>query len=162
MLSKSWRHIYRLIPDKILYLVIYFVLKRSLSICHIIQGHFQQVLIDLGFHFQNKIHFHKYFVFYLLTNVYTKNNNRNFCLFVYLQSYNDKSKFSSLQTVPPNQNTWCVNEPFFCKMLAYRVLALIFLYTLKKIPWKNYVKFWKWNLKRTSQSAKIRFRENQI
>ena len=32
-------------------------------------------------------------------------------------------------------------------------LALIFLYTLKKIPWKNYVRFWKWNLKRTPQSV---------
>ena len=32
-------------------------------------------------------------------------------------------------------------------------LALIFLYTLGKILWKNYVRFWKWNLKCTLQSA---------
>ena len=31
---------YTLKAYKILYLTIYFVLKRSLSICHIIQGHF--------------------------------------------------------------------------------------------------------------------------
>ena len=42
-----------------------------------------------------------------------------------------------------------VNEPFLHKMLVL-FLALIFLYTLKKIPWKNFVMFWKWNLKTCS------------
>ena len=30
---------------------------------------------------------------------YGKSDTRNFCLFVYLRSYNDKSKFSFLETV---------------------------------------------------------------
>ena len=41
-------------------------------------------------------------------------------------------------------------------------VALIYLCILKRIPWKNYVRLWKWNIKSTSQSAKIRFPENQI
>ena len=36
-------------------------------------------------------------------------------------------------------------------------LALIFFYTLKKISWKNYVRFWKWNFKRTLQLAQNLF-----
>ena len=31
------------------------------------------------------------------------------------------------------------------------------MYTLNKIPSKNYVRFWQWNLKRTSQSAQNSF-----
>ena len=64
--------IYRLITYKILYLAIYIVFKRSLSICHVIQRHFQLVSIDFGFHFQNQNCFPKYFGFYLLTTVYIK------------------------------------------------------------------------------------------
>ena len=63
--------------------MIYFVFKRNCSIFHIMQGHFQQVPIDLGFHFQNQKNFLKYFGPYLLTTVYTKSNTRNFCLFIY-------------------------------------------------------------------------------
>ena len=37
------------------------------------------------------------------------------------------------------------------------ILALIFLYTLKKIPWKNCVRFYKGNLKCTHQSAQESF-----
>ena len=33
-----------------------------------------------------------------------KNNTRNFCLFVYLQSYNNKSKFSFLQPMQSSRN----------------------------------------------------------
>ena len=61
-----------------------------------------------------------------IDHINTKDDIRNFCLFVYLRSYNDKSIIK---------------------------VYLIFLYTLEKIPWKNYVRFWKWNLKRTPQSA---------
>ena len=38
-----------------------------------------------------------------------------------------------------------------------RFLALIFPYTLKKIRWKKYVRFWKWNLKCTTQSTQNSF-----
>ena len=40
ILSSAWQHIYHLIAYKIIYLTIYFVFKRGLSICHIIQRHF--------------------------------------------------------------------------------------------------------------------------
>ena len=124
--------IYHLIAYKMLYLTGYFVSKRSLAICHIIQGHIQQVLIDLGFHFQNCKHFLEYFGFYLLTTVYKKNDTRNFCLFFYFQSYNDKSKFSFLQTVYSRRNTSYLRTRHFYVKCQYRFLALIFLYTLKK------------------------------
>ena len=45
--------LYHLIAYKIPFLTVYFVFKTSLAICHIIQGYFQQVPIDLGFHFKN-------------------------------------------------------------------------------------------------------------
>ena len=112
------------------------------------------MLIDLGFHFQSCQHFLKYFGFYLLTTVYQKSDGRNFCLFVYFQSC------SYLQTSQ------------FCVKCYYRFLILISLYTLKKIPWKYYVRFWKWSLKRTLQSAqnvnydfirqRLGFNEDQI
>ena len=74
-----------------------------------------------------------------------KNDTMNFCLFVYFRSYN-KSKFSFLKTV-------LVSKPF----LAPFFLALIFLHILNKIPWENYVRLWKFNLKRTPQSAQNSF-----
>ena len=76
-----------------------------------------------------------------------------FGLFVYLRSYNDKSKFSFLETVQSNRNTSYLRTSYFCAKCYYHFLALIFLYTLEKIQLKNYVRFWKWNLKRTHQSA---------
>ena len=75
-----------------------------------------------------------------------KQFSRNFCLLVYLQSYNEKSKFLFLQTVELSRNT--SYKPFLRK-----ILAIIFLYTSKTTPWKNYFRFWKWNLKRTPQST---------
>ena len=38
--------------------------------------------------------------------------------FVHLQSYNDKSEFSFLQTVQSSRNVLFASDPFFCKMLA--------------------------------------------
>ena len=47
-----------------------------------------------------------------------KNNTRNFCLFVYLQSYNNKSKILvfTANAVKP-QHVLFANEPFFREML---------------------------------------------
>ena len=100
----------------------YFVLKRSLSICH----------IDLEFHFQNYRHFVEYFGFYLLTTVYIrKNDTRNFCLFMYLSSHIDKSKCSFLLTVKL-QHALSANEPFLGKMLVWLFSSIIPLYIEKK------------------------------
>ena len=70
--------------------------------------------IDLGLQFQNYKHFLKYFAFYLWTAVYSKNSTWDCCLFIYLQSYNDKRKFSFLQTVQPSRNTSYLRTSRFC------------------------------------------------
>ena len=43
------------------------------------------------------------------------------------------------------QHVLFANEPSLRKMLVS--------FFSSKIPWKNYVRFWKWNLKRTPESA---------
>ena len=80
-------------------------------------------------------------------------------IFVYLCIYEvttTKIIFVFINSAAKPQHVLFENEPFLYKMPA-SFLALIFLYTLEKIPWKNYVRFWKWNLKRTSQSAQNSF-----
>ena len=62
-----------------------------------------------------------------------------FGLFVYLRSYNDKSKFSFLETVQSSRNMSYLRTSHFCAKCQYRFLALIFLYTMKKISWKNFL-----------------------
>ena len=86
-----------------------------------------------------------------------KNETRNFCLFVYMWSYNEKSKFLFLQTVQLSRNTSFLQTSHVCAKWRYRFLALIFLYTWETTPWKNYFRFWKWNLKRTPQSVQNLF-----
>ena len=62
--------------------------------------------------------FSETFRLYILTAVNMKKNSRNFCLFVYLRSYNDKSNFFVFRNcaVKP-QVVLCENEPFLRKML---------------------------------------------
>ena len=92
-----------------------------------------------------------------------KKDTRNFCLFVYLQSYNNKSKFSFIQTVQSSRNLSYLWTSHLCAKCLYRFLALIFLYTLKKVPLKKYVRLWKWKLNRTPQLAqKSCFWKDQI
>ena len=62
-----------------------------------------------------------------------------------------KSKFSFLQAIQSSHNTSYFRK-FSCKMLISFFRSNILLH-IEKIPWRNYVRFWKWNLKRTSQSA---------
>ena len=82
---------------------------------------------DVGFHFQN---------------CKQKSDTKNFCLFVYLQGYNNKSKFLFLETVHSSRNSSYLEMSHVWAKCQYRFLALIFLYTLKRIRWK-----WNWNLK---------------
>ena len=62
------------------------------------------------------------------------------------------------------QHILFANEPLLHKMLLVIVLWLwyAFIYTLKKIMWKNYVRFWKWNLKLLPIQPKICFQKSQI
>ena len=135
-----------------MYLTICFVIKRNLSICYILQRHFQQAPIDLEFHFKNYTHFLKYFGLYIMTTVNTKTLYQEFlfiCLFKKLQW----QKFSFLEAVESSRNTSYLRTNYFYKKCQYCFLALVFLYTSEKILWKNYVMFRKWNLKGTAQSA---------
>ena len=107
----------------------------SLSICHIIQGHFQQVPIYLRFNFQ----FFEYFALYPLTAVYTKKDTRNFCLFVYLRNFNHKSLFLFLETVQSSRNTSYQRTSHICGKCQYhfQFYALIFIYILEKFCGKK-------------------------
>ena len=86
-----------------------------------------------------------------------KNDTRNFYSFVYFETYNDKSKFSFLQKLQSRGNTFYLWTSHFYVKCWYHFSAIIFFYTLKKLPWENYTGFWKWNLKRTPQSARNSF-----
>ena len=143
--------------DKILYLIVYFVFKRNLAIFHITQGYFQQMPIDLGIHFQNCKYFLGYFGFYLLTTIYTKKGYQKFFFIFSFPKLQRQSKFSFLQTVQSRHSTSYLGMSHFSVKCQYCFLALIFLQTLKKILWKNYVRFWKWNLERTPQSTQNSF-----
>ena len=107
----------------------YFVFKRSLSICHIIQRHFQQVPIDLEFHFQNYKHFLKYFGLYILTTVNTKKRYQEFlfiCLFTKLQRQKSISLFRSSAVKP--QHVLFENQTFLHKKLILFFSSNIPLY----------------------------------
>ena len=69
------------------------------------------------------------------------------CLF---RSYNNKSKFSFLETMQSSCNTSYLRTSDFCAKCQYCFFALIFLSTFEKIPWKNCARFWKWNLEHNS------------
>ena len=62
-----------------------------------------------------------------------KSDTRDFCLLVCLRSYNSKSKFAFLQTVQSSLNTSNLRLNHVCAKCSDRFLALIYLYTLKKI-----------------------------
>ena len=102
--------------------------------------------IDFGFHFQNCKRFLKYFGVYLLNAVIQKNDTRNFCLFVYFQSYNNKSKFSFLQTAVKPQHVLFANKPFLGKILVSFFRSNIPLY-IEKNPVEKLCKVLEMELK---------------
>ena len=92
-------------------------------------------------------------------SLFKKNNTMNFCLFVYLQSCNSKSKLLFLQRLQSRikvQHFLFANEGFLCKMLVCFFISNIPLY-IEKIMWKIYVRFWKWNLLCAPQFAQNSF-----
>ena len=114
------------------YSTVYFVFKRSLSICHIIQDIFSRC--SLIWHSISKtanIFWNILDSTYWLQSTKKKMYTRNFCLFAYFQSCNNKIKFLFLQTVQPSGNMSYLHKSF-CTKCWYRILVLTFLYTLKK------------------------------
>ena len=82
-----------------------------------------------------------------------KNYTNNFCLLVYLRSYNNKSEVFTISTAKP-RHVLFANEPFLRKILLSFFSSNIHLYIEKKNARKSCLRFWKWNLKHTPQSAK--------
>ena len=120
--------------------------------------------IDLVLHFQNYKHFLGYFGFYLWTAVYSKNQYLGL-LFIYLficKVITTKKIFCFYKQCSQAATRLICELGTFAQNASIISVALIYLCILKRIPWKNYVRLWKWNIKSTSQLAKIRFPENQI
>ena len=120
--------------------------------------------IDLVLHFQNYKHFLGYFGFYLWTAVYSKNQYLGL-LFIYLficKVITTKKIFCFYKQCSQAATRLICELGTFAQNASIISVALIYLCILKRIPWKNYVRLWKWNIKSTCQSAKIRFPENQI
>ena len=106
--------VYHSIAYKILCLMVYFVFKRSLLFfilyrdivgrCSLIWGSISKTANIL---------------WNILGSTYwlqslRKSDTRNFCSFVYFQSYNGKSKFSILQSVQSSCNTYYLWISHFC------------------------------------------------
>ena len=104
--------------------------------------------IDLEFHFQNWKHFLEYFGFYLLTTIYIKKNDaRSFCLFVYFQSYNNKSKnFVFINCAVKKQHVLYANKEFLHKVLVLYFSSNIHLY-IEKNPMEKLYKILEMKLK---------------
>ena len=142
---------------KILYLAIHAVFKRNLINFSYYIVTFQQIPIDLGFHFQNQKHFPEYFGFYLLTTIYMKKKILGIYFFI-CEVKKIKANFRSYKQFSLAETRLICERVIFPKNASqYRLLALIFPCILKKIPWKNYVRFWTWNFKHTPQLAQNLF-----
>ena len=104
-----------------------------MSICHIIQINFLGSS-RLGVPFSKLQNFSGIFLVLPIDYSLYEKNTRNFCLFVYLQSYNHKSKFLFLQAVQLSHDTSYIWTSHFCVKCWNCFLALMFLHTLKKNP----------------------------
>ena len=103
--------------------------------------------IDLWFHFQNCKHVLENFGFYLLTTVMRKNEIRNFCLFVYFQTYNDKSIFLLLQTMQPRRNTSYLRKSHFLRKMLVSLFSSNNPLYIEKNPVENLCKVLEMELK---------------
>ena len=81
-------------------------------------------------------------------------------IFVYLLICKDttaKGNFSFYKQWGQGATRLICKRCIFAQKCYYCVLALIFLYKLKKIPWKKHVRFWKWTLNCTHHLAQNSF-----
>ena len=69
---------------------------------------------------------------------YEKKQCQEFFLFVYLQSYNDKIKFSFLETMWSSCSTSYLRMSHSCTKCQYCCFALIYPLYIRKILWENY------------------------
>ena len=84
-------------------------------------------------------------IFYWLQSI-RKNDTRNFCLFVYFQSYNDKVNFRFTNSTVEAQHVLFANEPFLRKILVLFFSSNILLY-IEKNPVEKLCKVLKMELK---------------
>ena len=97
-----------------------------------------------------------FWALHIYNSQYEKTIPGLFCVFVYLRSDNGKSIFSFLEQCSQGATRLTWERAIFAQKCCCS-LALIYHYTLEKIPWKNYVRFWKWNLNVHPSRPKIRF-----
>ena len=109
------------------------------------QEYFQQVFIDLGFHFQSWKLFLDYFRFQLLTTAYKEiRYQKLFCLLIPIVK-TTKLNLVFTNSAVKMQHVLFGSEPFLCKTLVlFFFISNIPLY-IERTLWKNYVR--KWNLK---------------
>ena len=76
-----------------------------------------------------------------------KNETRNFCLFVYFQSYNDKSIFLLLQTMQPRRNTSYLRKSHFLRKMLVSLFSSNNPLYIEKNPVENLCKVLEMELK---------------
>ena len=140
----------------ILYLAIYFVFKKSLSICHIMHGHFSRwpLICSIISETRNIVRNILGSTYWLQSM--RKNDTKNF-FYLFICKVN-RIKVNSV--VKP-KNVLFANEPFFAKC-KYRFFALISLHTLKKAGGKILQGPGNGTWSAYPSPPKIRFLENQI
>ena len=103
-------------------------------------------------------------IFWALHNNYSqykKSDTRNFCLFVYLRSYNDKSKFLFLETLQSSHNTSYLRTSHFCGKCQYRFFSCNIPLYIGKNPVEKSCKVLEMELKtHTPVGLKYQFKEN--
>ena len=125
---------------KILYLITYFVLKRSLSICHIIPGHFSRCPLIWGSISKTTNIFWNILGFTYWLQPKRKNDTKNFCLCLFARVTTTKVIFVFANSAVKQQHVLFANEPFLRKILVTCFSSHIPLY-IEKIPRKNNVRF---------------------
>ena len=96
-------------------------------------------------------------VLYLLTTVYTRKTILGIFVYLFISRVTTiKVNFVFTNSAVNVQHILFATKPFLHKTLVYFLSSNIPFYIEKKL-WKDYVRFWKWNLKHTPQSIQTLF-----
>ena len=123
--------------------MIYFIFKKNCSIFHI-TGDIFVGAHRFGVPFPKLKTFSE--IFWALPIEYSRYEKTTLGILIYLFIYKVTTTKANFRFYKQRSESY-LRTSHFCAKCQYRFLALTFLYTLKKIPSKNLVKFWKWNLK---------------
>ena len=129
-----------------IYIYIYIVFKRSLSICHIMRVIFSRCPFICHSISKTAITFLNILDSTIDYSLQKKMYTRNFCLFAYFQSCNNKIKFLLIQTLQSSGKMSYLHKSFCTKRWWYPILFYPIPLHIEKALWKNYVRFWKMEL----------------